>query len=123
MKTNEIRFCKRCGGKLSPSSVDGYEWECSYCDEDFYDFETLSLDDKYKEYEALPLAKYFWSQGGDYPQYIGKPFKIVKREIQTPEYDSYYVGWVIEFEDGFRIWAYPDEISLPIMKDNGYMGE
>lgn len=121
MKTNEARYCKRCGNRVYPSGVKGYRWECLYCDEDFYNFETLSLDDKYKEYEALPLAKYFWSQSGDYPQCIGEPFKIVEREVQNPEYES--LSWVIEFRDGFRIWAYPDEIFLPIMKDNGYTGE
>lgn len=118
---NEVRYCKRCGRILVPSEIEGYQWECKYCDEDFYSFETLSLEDRYEMYENLPVAQYFWSQSGDYQQYFGKPFKIVKREIQNPE--SNELTWIIQFENGDEIWAYADEIFLPIMKDNGYKGK
>jgi len=40
MKTPTRAFCPHCGKELTISTTDGYEWQCEYCDEDFYDFET-----------------------------------------------------------------------------------
>lgn len=36
--------CGRCGGKLLKSFTDGYDYQCYYCDEDFYEFEKFVLD-------------------------------------------------------------------------------
>lgn len=83
--------------------------------------EIIDLTHLYEHYEKMPKAKYFWSQSGDYPQYHGKPFKIIRREIQNIDYEE--CCWVIEFEDNSRISAYADEIFLPEMKDSGYTGE
>lgn len=33
------RHCPHCGGKVIPSTIGQYRWECPKCDEDFYDFE------------------------------------------------------------------------------------
>ena len=50
----EKRFCKNCGKELIPSEIDGYQWQCLDCDEDFCNFETLTLDymlERYKGFE------------------------------------------------------------------------
>lgn len=83
--------------------------------------EEINLNIEYEHYEKMPKAKYFWSQSSDYPQYCGKSFKIIGREIQNFDYGE--CCWVIEFKDGSRIYAYADEIFLPEMKGNGYTGE
>lgn len=36
-----IRYCPKCKRELSPSDVDGYEFVCRHCDENFYSFETI----------------------------------------------------------------------------------
>lgn len=32
-------YCKQCGAPLFTSDVEGYEYQCFTCDEDFYKFE------------------------------------------------------------------------------------
>ncbi|WP_145456445.1 DNA (cytosine-5-)-methyltransferase [Staphylococcus saprophyticus] len=34
------KICRRCNNKLKPSDIDGYEYVCFECDENFYEFET-----------------------------------------------------------------------------------
>jgi ribosomal protein S27AE len=36
------RKCPHCGGKVIPSKIGDYRWQCKKCDEDFYDFECAS---------------------------------------------------------------------------------
>lgn len=39
---NETGFkCPKCGQQLKPSDVDGYEFVCVECDENFYKFEAV----------------------------------------------------------------------------------
>ena len=33
------RKCPHCGGKVTPSKIGSYRWQCKKCDEDFYDIE------------------------------------------------------------------------------------
>lgn len=97
-----------------------------YRDEMTEEQEREYVEDLFAAYEQENnFSKVFWSQGGDYPQYIGKPFTLVGR---TPVYDEKIQGsveleclpmWQIRFEDGFIMSAYPDEIILPVMEDNG----
>ena len=88
------------------------------------------VEDLFVAYEQENnFSKVFWSQGGDYPQYIGKPFTLAGR---VPVYENASKKgvdleclpmWYIRFEDGFQMEAYPDEIVLSVMKDNGYPEE
>lgn len=34
-----VRECPHCGRNLYPSQIDGYDYQCFHCDEDFYDIE------------------------------------------------------------------------------------
>lgn len=46
MKTR--RFCPKCGLMLLKSRIEGYEFQCMSCDEDFYRFEVLTKKQKRK---------------------------------------------------------------------------
>ena len=43
MEIEDIRYCPHCGKRLTKSTVEGYSWQCKDCDEDFYDFEALTI--------------------------------------------------------------------------------
>lgn len=96
-----------------------------YRDEMTEDRERAFVEDCFACYEEEGFAKKFWSQGGDYKEYVGKPFTVVGR---VPEYDSQHKDgadleclpmWRIRFKDGQEIDAYPDEIIPNEMLDNG----
>lgn len=95
-----------------------------YRDEMTEDEEKEFVADCFSAYESDGFANVFWSQGGDYKQYHGKHFEVIGR---TPIYDGKNNGarleclpmWNIKFDDGFKMSAYPDEIILREMKDNG----
>lgn len=36
----KTKYCPHCRKLVIPSEVDGYDWQCLECDEDFYDCET-----------------------------------------------------------------------------------
>ena len=38
------RHCPHCGGRVVPSTNGQYRWQCTECDEDFYDFECTTKD-------------------------------------------------------------------------------
>lgn len=38
------RYCPHCGGRVIPSTNGQYRWQCTECDEDFYDFECKPKD-------------------------------------------------------------------------------
>lgn len=42
----EKRYCKRCGAAVEKSPVEGYSWYCPEHDEDLYNFETITEDEK-----------------------------------------------------------------------------
>ena len=50
-----IKVCGRCGSKLIPSEIDGYDYQCVECDEDFYEFELYVKDNN--EYRIDELKK------------------------------------------------------------------
>lgn len=37
----ETALCPKCGYPLSKSEVDGYDYQCLACDEDFYSIEVI----------------------------------------------------------------------------------
>lgn len=44
MKQIHERFCPRCGKLLKPSDIDGYDYVCYDCDENFYLIETIGKE-------------------------------------------------------------------------------
>lgn len=87
--------------------------------------EQLFVEDCFACYENEGFSKRFWTQGDDYENYVGKPFSVVGR---VSEYDDHHKDgadleclpmWKIRFEDGKEIDAYPDEIIVREMLDNG----
>jgi peptide subunit release factor 1 (eRF1) len=47
----KIRVCNKCGNKVKKSKNKKYSFECNYCDEDLFEFETkLVIIEKYSEY-------------------------------------------------------------------------
>lgn len=87
--------------------------------------ELAFVEDCFTCYEGEGFAKNFWSQGSDYKEYIGKPFTVIGR---VPEHDDQHKDgadleclpmWKIRFDDGKEIDAYPDEIIVREMIDNG----
>lgn len=96
-----------------------------YRDEMTVERERAFVTDCFECYEQEGFAPKFWSSGGDYKEYVGKPFEVVGR---VPEYDDqhkegaeleYLPMWRIRFENETEIAAYPDEIIVREMIDNG----
>lgn len=96
-----------------------------YRDEMTEDCERAFVADCFDCYESESLSKRFWTQDGDYVEYVGKRFSVIGR---TPEWDRQGADgadleclpmWRIRFEDGKEIDAYPDEIIVREMLDNG----
>jgi len=91
-----------------------------YRDEMTEEQEMLYVSALYDLYESHGFSKPFWSCGGDFAEYIDKPFKVVER-VQKGEGDLENLPmWNIEFDDGNRFNAHPDEIILKIMIEHGY---
>lgn len=40
------RLCNRCGSHVLKSELDEYPYQCMYCDEDLFEFETHLMDEK-----------------------------------------------------------------------------
>lgn len=82
------------------------------------------LKDLYDAYETVGFANEFWSPfplKDDDKKYIGKSFKVVKRcEEEDFDLESLPI-WEIEFADGHKYYAYPEEIYLNDMIANGYI--
>lgn len=91
-----------------------------YRDEMTIEREREFVNDCFDVYENEKLADTFWSQGGDYKDRIGKPFRIVSRCKEWNGFDLCVLPmWQIIFEDGFLLDAYPDEIFEREQKENG----
>lgn len=79
------------------------------------------LDDCYKLYEKEGFHSKFWTPYSDYESYIDSSFTVIR---QATEDDGIFIEclpmWLIKFEDGKEIFAYPEEIILSDMKANGY---
>ena len=96
-----------------------------YRDEMTEDQEKEFVGDCFKCYEGEGFAKRFWSIGDDYAERRGKPFRVIGR---VPVSDELHPNggdleclpmWIIQFEDGFELEAYPEEIVPREMIDNG----
>lgn len=82
------------------------------------------LKNLYDAYETVGFADRFWSPFDvcdEEKKYIGQPFKVIGRCEEGKEWDlDSLPAWKIEFEDGHRMYAYPEEIYLNDMIANGY---
>lgn len=62
-KENRVKFypvfdthrCKHCGAPLAFSETAGYAYQCFYCNEDFYEIETIvkNIDEKIAEFQNI----------------------------------------------------------------------
>lgn len=83
------------------------------------------ISDCFVCYESEGFSKLFWSQGGDYPAYQGKPFEVIGRAPTCDEGHpdgielSCQPMWTIRFEDGHEMPAYPDEVVPSAMYSSG----
>ena len=77
--------------------------------------------------EKIGFVDKFWSPFDLYPQdrfYLGLPFKVIGRCTEGKDWDLESLpAWKIQFEDGYELNVYPEEIFLPDMKNNGYEGD
>ena len=82
--------------------------------------------DCFNLYEKEGFAKVFWSPHeslGDKKaiDYEGKPFRVIRRlETKKDKVDLISLPmWKIKFDDGYETDAYPEEIVVREMRDNG----
>ena len=73
--------------------------------------------DTYEQTEKV--ADTFWELGGDFPDYVGKPFQIIGRVTEEDADLECLPMWKIRFEDGKEMEAYPEEIFEREQKENG----
>jgi len=88
-------------------------------DEMSVDREREFVGDCFDLYEKEGFSDKFWSQGGDFPDYHGKPFVVIGRASEEAVDLECLPMWDIKFEDGHVMQAYPDEIIPSEMKANG----
>lgn len=68
--------------------------------------------------EEEGFNKVYWSPYTEWEKYYGKPFKVIKRATEKENDLEVLPMWIIQFEDGKRIQAYPEEIVTSEMKRN-----
>lgn len=69
------------------------------------------LTDCYNMYETEGFCKTFQTPYTDYSQYNGQKYKKLRRAKRSDGFDwESLPAWYIEFEDGVRIFALPEEI-------------
>lgn len=74
----------------------------------------------YALYETEGFTDKFFTNGMDYREYIGSPFSVVCRTAPPSDDEECWPMWLIRFDDGVEIKAYPEEIVLSEMKSVGY---
>lgn len=77
------------------------------------------VSDCFSCYEKEGFAKKFWSPFSDYKEREGQSFEVVERCTEEHAHISALPMWNIKFEDGTVIGAYPEEIIVREMRDNG----
>jgi hypothetical protein len=75
--------------------------------------------DCFDMYEYYGFRKTFRSPYEQFAEYIGKPFNVVGKATEKDFDITTLPAWQIEFADGSKIWAYPEEIC----KVEDYMDE
>jgi hypothetical protein len=91
-----------------------------YRDEMTKETEREFVKDCFDLYEKDEISKIFWSPFSDYEEKIGSHFVIVRRCTEKDCDLCCLPMWKIKFEDNTVIDAYPEEIILREMIDNGY---
>ena len=79
------------------------------------------VEDCFKLYEQEGFNDTFWSPFGENETYGGKPYKVIRRGTED---DGIFIEqlpvWLIQFEDGNELFAYPEELIMSEMEYNGY---
>lgn len=82
--------------------------------------ETQFVNDCFTCYENEEFTNTFWTPYEDKKNRIGQSFRVINR-CTTKTHDLCTLPmWNIQFEDGTVTTAYPEEIILREMKENGY---
>lgn len=81
------------------------------------------IADCFVAYENEQMSEKFWSPFGDYEERFGQHFKVVNRCDENGCHLGALPMWNIQFDDGTVIGAYPEEIVLSEMIENGYKPE
>ena len=91
-----------------------------YRDEMSEDRQREFVNDCFNLYEKEGFAKKFWSPfGDDYKERVGQGFEVLGRCTEKDTELEVLPMWKIKFEDGTVIGAYPEEIIVMEMRDNG----
>lgn len=77
------------------------------------------VNDCFSCYEQEGFAKKFWSPFDHYKEREGQTFEVIERCTEEHAHISTLPMWNIKFEDGTIISAYPEEIIIREMKNNG----
>jgi len=78
------------------------------------------IDDCFMLYEKEGIAKVFWNPGSNFKEYHNKPFKVLERTSEEKTHLCCLPMRQIQFDDGYKIHAYPDEIIPSEMINKGY---
>lgn len=85
------------------------------------DEEESFVNDCFDAYEQEGFSSVFWSPYSDYSSHNGERFTVLRR-CTTHDFDLCVLPlWDIQYADGTLSSAYPEEIVLREMKDNGYI--
>lgn len=61
-------------------------------------------------YDGYKFNKTFWTPYTDHNSRIGESFKVIRRATTKDVDEECLPIWLIKFEDGKEIFAYPEEI-------------
>lgn len=84
-----------------------------------YERQREFVNDCFLCYEKEGFANKFWSPFGDYKEREGQSFEVIGRCTEKESHIDSLQMWNIKFEDGTVIGAYPEEIIVREMRDNG----
>ena len=97
--------CKEFNKKWNKDAYDAMEQSINYREHRKY------LTDCYNMYETEGFCKTFQTPYADYSKYNGQKYKKLRRAKRSDGFDwESLPAWYIEFEDGVRIFALPEEI-------------
>lgn len=80
----------------------------------------------FEAYETEGFSDRFWTPfdfvSDEIKNHVGQHFRVIGRCQEGEQYDlNSLPAWYIEFEDGFRADAYPEEICPHDMAANGFV--
>lgn len=79
------------------------------------------VNDCFGAYEGEGFSNVFWTPYDSMREKIGLKFRVISRVNKEQEVLEALPMWNIEFEDGFKTCAYPEEVIKSEMLANGYI--